>query len=167
MTAGRPVWCGIELVTQHVSCLRGTCAGLILLSNTAVMQRVGGQALVGGLDIHVCRNYFGSQLYSCELDLNSKDSTDKYGDLIPSRAVFIRAPAVLKVGEGVEVIASVRAKPHPSARKEVEEVMKTATEDYSVVVAVRQGNILGTAFHPELTNDTRWHKYVGELNCTR
>ena len=123
------------------------------------MQRTGGQALVGGLDVHVCRNYFGSQLYSCELDLNTAASSDKYSILTPSKAVFIRAPAVLKVGPGVEVIASVRAKPHPSARREVGEVLGSESEECEVVVAVQQGNILGTAFHPELTEDTRWHRY--------
>ena len=122
------------------------------------MQRTGGQALVGGLDVHVCRNYFGSQLYSCELDLSTKTSADKFSELMPSKAVFIRAPAVLKVGPSVEVIASVRARPHPSARREVTEVMNTNSDECEVVVAVQQGNILGTAFHPELTEDVRWHR---------
>ena len=122
------------------------------------MQRTGGQALVGGLDVHVCRNYFGSQLYSCELDLSKTSTSDKFSELIPSKAVFIRAPAVLRVGPSVEVIASVKAKPHPSARQEVAEVLGTEGEECEVAVAVQQGNILGTAFHPELTPDTRWHR---------
>ena len=95
---------------------------MVLLSNHAVMQQAGGQALIGGLDALVCRNYFGSQVHSCELTLqpqahshsqqakrDSEASPDlkergggeagqgKYAALVPYNAVFIRAPAILKV----------------------------------------------------------------------
>eukprot|EP01033_Poteriospumella_lacustris_P019333 gene19333-13981_t len=158
---GRPIW--------------GTCAGMILLSNHAVKQKEGGQALLGGLDVQVCRNFFGSQLYSDALDIKmeiedallSNDSSD------PIRGVFIRAPAILTAGEGVEVIASLEAKPHVSATAEVLKVVAssdgkiemTADGKVRVIVAVQQGNILATAFHPELTPDLRWHqKFVAMVD---
>jgi 5'-phosphate synthase pdxT subunit len=145
--AGKPIW--------------GTCAGMILLSDAAAMQQIGGQALIGGLDVRVCRNFFGSQIHSCEFVLDASLADGKYKDLFPCSAVFIRAPAILQVGEGVDVIATVRAKPHPSARKEVLSSMNLPEDsdaDLSVTVAVQQGNILATAFHPELTIDVRWHR---------
>jgi pyridoxal 5'-phosphate synthase pdxT subunit len=142
---------------------RGTCAGMILLSDHAVKQREGGQSLIGGLDVQICRNYFGSQVQSCELLLD--ECADKYKELYPCNAVFIRAPAILSAASSVEVIATVKACPHISVRKEVYSVLhpeETApegkTDALTVIVAVRQGNILATAFHPELTADTRWHK---------
>ena len=110
------------------------------------------------------------QLYSDALDIKmeiedallSNDSSD------PIRGVFIRAPAILTAGEGVEVIASLEAKPHVSATAEVLKVVAssdgkiemTADGKVRVIVAVQQGNILATAFHPELTPDLRWHQYV-------
>lgn len=86
----------------------------------------------------------------------------------PICGVFIRAPAILTAGEGVEVIASLVAKPHVSATTEVMKVVASSdgkldmTTDgkVRVIVAVQQGNILATAFHPELTPDLRWHQYV-------
>ncbi|KAJ1462616.1 class I glutamine amidotransferase-like protein [Pelagophyceae sp. CCMP2097] len=126
----------------------GTCAGMILLANDALGQRIGGQPLVGGLDITVCRNYFGAQVSSFEVPLTVDDE--------PFQAVFIRAPAVLKLGPNVEALATLTAPPCTKARGEVVAFLKTETTPV-VAVAVRQGSILATAFHPELTMDLRWH----------
>jgi pyridoxal 5'-phosphate synthase pdxT subunit len=175
----------------------GTCAGMILLSDHAIKQARGGQSLVGGLDVRVCRNFFGSQVYSCSVDISLNDSTtaamaaasDNSSAKCP--AVFIRAPAILSAGPEVNVLASMVAKPHTSARADVLQLIETAKESdsqsssidaamkdktrvatiiestdkegnndssFEVFVAVRQGNILATAFHPELTEDPRWHQ---------
>lgn len=165
---GRPIW--------------GTCAGMILLSDHAIKQREGGQALVGGLDVHVCRNFFGSQIQSSEYELSASflSSKEQFGDVGDTglfTAVFIRAPAILKAGPAVAVLATIRATPHESVRAEIAEVLGSMTDKRTkelegsrkytdgeaakleVIVAVRQGNILATAFHPELTNDVRWHVY--------
>jgi pyridoxal 5'-phosphate synthase pdxT subunit len=98
----------------------GTCAGMILLSREHL----------GLLDVTTRRNAFGRQLQSFETELEIDGATMK--------AVFIRAPWVEDVGEGVEVLAEVDG--HP--------------------VAVRQDNILAVAFHPELTDDARLHEWV-------
>uniref|UniRef100_A0A7S2RJG7 glutaminase n=1 Tax=Rhizochromulina marina TaxID=1034831 RepID=A0A7S2RJG7_9STRA len=174
--SGKPVW--------------GTCAGLILLSNTALFQKEGGQALVGGLDIEVCRNFFGSQVESCEMDMEVGVLEDFSAGMDDKghRAVFIRAPAILQVAEGVDVLARVKAKPCstalasmqasnsvPDEFKPAVKKRKTSsdlsaaqefglgvavdTEPWDVIVAVQKGTILGTAFHPEFTSDQRWHKH--------
>ncbi|CAM9502178.1 unnamed protein product [Chrysoparadoxa australica] len=155
---GRPVW--------------GTCAGMILLSSKALMTKQGGQSLVGGMDVEVCRNYFGSQISSFEQNLDMSGICPK--DLQPYPAVFIRAPAILWVEDPcIEVLAAVRAKPCSKAVRQMKEVtdpvmaekLKTFIDradeksDPEVVVAARKGSILATAFHPELTNDIRWHRY--------
>jgi 5'-phosphate synthase pdxT subunit len=120
--------------------LWGTCAGMVLLS-----REVGGldQPLIGVLDIVVRRNAFGRQVDSFEVDLvvPALETCGSQGDR-PFRGVFIRAPVVEAVGKGVEVLAML--------------------ED-GVAVAVRQGNCLATAFHPELTDDTRFHRYFVEM----
>lgn len=110
----------------------GTCAGLIMLSNT-VLDAIDGQQSLGGLDIDVRRNAFGSQTSSFEVDLD----IPAVGD-VPMHAVFIRAPVVERVGDDVTIVS--------------------ALED-GRVVAVEQGNLLGTSFHPEMTGDTRFHEY--------
>jgi 5'-phosphate synthase pdxT subunit len=107
----------------------GTCAGMILLAREVTD---GEQPLLGVLDIVVERNAFGRQNESFEEELEIEGWEE------PFRAVFIRAPWVAKVGEGVEVLASV--------------------EDHPVMV--RQGRILATAFHPELTADRRLHQML-------
>eukprot|EP01031_Cornospumella_fuschlensis_P030275 gene30275-36584_t len=149
----------------------GTCAGMILLSDHAIKQKEGGQALIGGLDVTVCRNYFGSQLYSREMqiavDPSVFSSCASEVDMSQAfNAVFIRAPAILKTGPSVEVLATLSAKPHTSALAEVLATLspdpssedRSPNGEFQVIVAVRQGNILATAFHPELTSDLRWHK---------
>jgi 5'-phosphate synthase pdxT subunit len=113
----------------------GSCAGMILLA-TEVLDGRPDQEQLGGLDVVVRRNAFGRQVDSFETDLTIAGIG---GD--PVRAVFIRAPWVEKTGADVEVLASVPdpvgGAPHP--------------------VAVRQGSVLATAFHPELTGDVRVH----------
>ena len=113
----------------------GTCAGMILLADHAVGQKQGGQPLIGGLDVTVNRNYFGRQNQSFEVLLEAPALGD-----VPFRAVFIRAPAILETGPAVQVLAEAPG------------------HDEQVIVAVRQGPILATAFHPELTDDARWHR---------
>jgi 5'-phosphate synthase pdxT subunit len=105
----------------------GTCAGMILLADEVVDGRPD-QQLLGGLDMTVRRNAFGSQVDSFESDLELAGLGTVHG-------VFIRAPWVERVGADVEVLASVDG--HP--------------------VAVRQGSLLATSFHPELTDDVRVH----------
>ena len=112
----------------------GSCAGMILLANEILDAKVG-QKTFGGLNITVRRNAFGRQVDSFESDISFKDGSS---DLI--RAVFIRAPWVEKVGEDVEVLATVDT--HP--------------------VAVRSKTLLATSFHPELTADHRIHRYFIE-----
>ncbi len=115
----------------------GTCAGLILLSKYGDEQvEKTGTKLLSLLDARVKRNAFGRQRESFQVRLNVKH----IGEF---DAVFIRAPAIVEVGKGVEVLAEF--------------------EEY--VVAVREGNVMGLAFHPELTDDTRIHEYflsIGE-----
>jgi 5'-phosphate synthase pdxT subunit len=122
----------------------GSCAGMILLAAEVIDGRPDQQQL-GGLDAVVRRNAFGRQVDSFECDL---DVTDVAGG--PMRAVFIRAPWVEKVGEQVEVLAMV---PH---RRE-------SGEAAGRIVAVRQGMVLATAFHPELTGDGRVHRLFCDM----
>ena len=107
----------------------GTCAGMIMLADR-IEGGTHDQETLGGLDITVRRNAFGRQVDSFEEDLAFA------GLEAPVHAVFIRAPWVERVGEGVEVLA--RASGH--------------------IVAVRQGGVLATSFHPEMTGDRRVHK---------
>lgn len=118
----------------------GSCAGMILLADR-VVDAVPGQLTLGGLDITVRRNAFGRQVESFEQDL-SVDGVD--GE--PVRAVFIRAPWVEEAGDDVLVLATVG--PGPAEGR---------------IVAVRQGNLLATAFHPEITGDTRVHRLFVEM----
>jgi len=110
----------------------GTCAGLIMLADT-VLDAIDGQQTLGGFDLVVRRNAFGSQLDSFETDLDIPVLGDP-----PVHAVFIRAPVVEGVGEKASALASLAD---------------------GRVVAVEQGNLLGTSFHPEMTGDTRFHQY--------
>jgi len=121
-----------ERVTAGLPVL-GTCAGMILLADR-VEDGVEGQETVGGLDITVRRNAFGRQVDSFEEDLQVT------GVAGPVHAVFIRAPWVEQVGDGVEVLARVEA--GPAAGR---------------IVAVRQGALMATSFHPEVGGDSRIH----------
>jgi len=112
----------------------GTCAGMILLADR-VLDGAPGQETVGGLRATVRRNAFGRQVHSFEGPL------DVAGLETPLRAVFIRAPWVEEVGVGVEVLARVAE--GPAAGR---------------IVAVRQGSLLATSFHPEVGEDRRLHQ---------
>jgi len=116
--------------------LWGTCAGAIFLSNDARRQ----QSLLNVMDITVERNAFGRQVDSFETELSvpALEDPDR-----PYRAIFIRAPIIERIGEGVEVIARL-----PEER-----------ESGDRIVAARQGHLLATSFHPELTGDERFHRY--------
>ena len=121
----------------------GSCAGLIMLANEIEDGR-DDQETIGGLDIVARRNAFGRQVDSFEVDLH-----------IPAigepafRAVFIRAPLVKSVGESVDVLATIPA--------------RTFSDNDERIVAVRQGNLLATSFHPEITSDLRIHEYFLEM----
>lgn len=119
----------------------GSCAGLILLADH-VLDRAAGQHGFGGLDISVRRNAFGRQVESFETDL---DFTEIEGG--PVHAVFIRAPWVEEVGKDVRVLAAVTPAGTTSAK----------------AVAVQQGSLLATAFHPEVTHDLRVHRHFLRL----
>lgn len=112
----------------------GTCAGMIMLADR-LEGGVAGQETFGGLDVVVRRNAFGRQVDSFEADL------DVAGLDSPYHAVFIRAPWVEKTGADVEVLATV-----------------AAGEAAGRVVAVRQGPVMATSFHPEMTGDDRIHR---------
>ncbi|MFJ9787544.1 pyridoxal 5'-phosphate synthase glutaminase subunit PdxT [Amycolatopsis sp. NPDC101161] len=121
----------------------GSCAGMILLARQTLDGRPDQQQL-GGLDVVVRRNAFGRQVDSFEADL---DFAGVDGEV---RAVFIRAPWVEKAGDGVEVLATVSGVPG-------------VDDDTARIVAVRQGAVLATAFHPELTPDVRVHRLFVDL----
>ncbi len=109
----------------------GTCAGMILL---AKRMADGDDPVLGLLDVTVARNAYGRQLESFEADV----AIPALGDP-PHHAVFIRAPVVEEAGPGVEVLAR---------------------DEHGRAVAVRQGRVLATAFHPELTADERVHRLL-------
>ncbi len=117
----------------------GTCAGMILLADH-IEQGIAGQETFGGLDVVVRRNAFGRQVDSFEADLDVAAFEQ------PFHALFIRAPWVEKVGADVEVVARV-----------------ASGEAMGRIVAVRQGHLLATSFHPEVTGDDRFHRMFVEL----
>jgi pyridoxal 5'-phosphate synthase pdxT subunit len=127
----------------------GSCAGMILLARQVLDGRPD-QRQLDGLDVVVRRNAFGRQVDSFEADLDFGHVSDG-----PMHAVFIRAPWVEKAGDGVEILARVPKTPH-------------AGQAADRIVAVRQGPVLATAFHPELTGDERVHRlFVGMVRATR
>jgi 5'-phosphate synthase pdxT subunit len=118
----------------------GSCAGMILLADR-ILDGPPDQETIGGLDVTVRRNAFGRQVDSFEEPVEIDDI-----DGGPFHAVFIRAPWVEEVGPGAEPLGLVAG--GPAAGK---------------VVAVRQGHLLATSFHPELTGDIRMHKYFCDM----
>ncbi len=145
--SGKPVW--------------GTCAGMILLA-----QDIGGlnQPLIGLMDIKVKRNAFGSQLDSFEADitvpafeqthLTGNGSTEVGSEATrPFRGVFIRAPYIEKVGPQAEELAHLEGQEAAKA-----DPLNNGYGGQEIIVAARQRNLLATAFHPELTNDPRFHQ---------
>jgi pyridoxal 5'-phosphate synthase pdxT subunit len=111
----------------------GTCAGMIMLADR-IERGIEGQETLGGLDVVVRRNAFGRQVDSFEAELHVNGLDESF------HAVFIRAPWVEKVGQDVEVVATVASGPAVGR-----------------IVAVRQANLLATSFHPEVSGDHRIH----------
>ncbi|KAF2114209.1 class I glutamine amidotransferase-like protein [Lophiotrema nucula] len=182
----------LEPLRDFVKVLRkptwGTCAGLILLAESANRTKKGGQELIGGLDVRVNRNHFGRQTesFQANLSLPFLRATAETGADQPYRCVFIRAPVVEKIlprhsgiqaeeaerdatvvapsktpvddlakrelGAEVEVMAKISTR--TPALQENQEHDHAGAED---IIAVRQGNVFGTSFHPELTEDPRIH----------
>mmetsp|Transcript_92524 Transcript_92524/g.178368 ORF Transcript_92524/g.178368 Transcript_92524/m.178368 type:complete len:280 (+) Transcript_92524:74-913(+) len=148
----RPVW--------------GTCAGCILLSDNVINQQAefGEEAAkrckygdpVGGLPVETCRNFFGRQAESFEASLiapalaQDEQNARRCEAFSNFPAVFIRAPAILRIGAGARVLARVH---HPKLTDEGEE---------GIAVAAESGQILVTCFHPELAQDSRIHRYFVE-----
>ncbi len=122
----------IRAFAQSGRPLWGTCAGMILMAKK-VVDGLPGQPFLKLMDITVRRNAFGRQVDSFEADLK----VAALGE-IPFHVVFIRAPFIEQIGKEVEISAQL--------------------ED-GTIVAARQGNLLVTAFHPELTSDDRFHRY--------
>lgn len=134
----------------------GTCAGAILLSQAVEGAKKGGQDLLGGMSITIARNGWGSQVESFEADL---DVPGLRNPDQPYTGIFIRAPVVLKLNpfpedSPIEVVARLSPNLLPAS---------LATPDHSdepkIFVALRQGSHFLTTFHPELTNDDRFHEY--------
>ena len=116
----------------------GSCAGMIMLADR-LADGVEGQLTYGGIDMTVRRNAFGRQVDSFERDITlAGDVTEG-----PFRAVFIRAPWVEQTGPGVSILGT--------------------EQGTGRIVAVRQGQLLATAFHPELTQDRRIHKLFADI----
>jgi len=112
----------------------GTCAGLVLLSKETD-NALAGQPLLASLDVRTRRNAFGPQRASFEADVRVPTLGAQ-----PYHAIFIRAPAIEWVGAGVETLGRLE-------------------DEQQTIVAVRQDNVLATAFHPEVTGDLRFHDY--------
>jgi 5'-phosphate synthase pdxT subunit len=117
----------------------GTCAGMIMLADR-IEGGTPDQETIGGLDVVVRRNAFGRQVDSFEADVDF-EPLDR-----PFHAVFIRAPWVEKVGQGVEVVARV-----------------ASGDAVGRIVAVRQANLFATSFHPEITGDHRIHELFVDM----
>lgn len=131
-----------ELIKSRISSglpTYGSCAGMIMVAKS-IKDPASEQETFGGINIEVERNAFGRQVDSFEEDLEFKGLTGP-----KFRAVFIRAPWVAKLGEGVDVLSEIDGH----------------------AVAVRQGKVLATSFHPELTSDNRIHRYFIEEMCNK
>lgn len=220
---GKNLWESLQEFSQQKPTW-GTCAGMILLAEKCVGTSAvitDGQSLIGGIDITVCRNYFGSQVSSFEMATPAPPGIGSSTTSFPG--IFIRAPAILSGGPDVEVLGKVVATPCRQAAVTLIElekkiaagenvvkmgvvdamdrtspgnyivVVKPAAEDSStteekkdltpeeqsmtivlpgasdgtnareVICAARKGNLLCTAFHPELTDDYRWHEYFVKM----
>ncbi|KAB8291609.1 hypothetical protein EYC80_006409 [Monilinia laxa] len=178
-----------DFVKVHRRPTWGTCAGLILLSESANRTKAGGQELIGGLDVRVNRNHFGRQVESFSADLNlpflSSLSSNSESSPSPFPAIFIRAPIVEQLlaspqtsttsssptvtaptipntttlpNTPVEILATLPGRTSsivdPTAKAKLNVDAETGD-----IVAVRQANVFGTSFHPELTGDARIHAW--------
>ena len=126
----------------------GSCAGMILLADR-IEGGIHGQQTIGGMDMTVRRNAFGRQVDSFEADV----LVDQIGDG-PFRTVFIRAPWVEEVGQGVQVLSRIPA---------VDTGGRAVAVGAGKIVAARTHNMLATAFHPEITGDTRIHQMFVQM----
>jgi 5'-phosphate synthase pdxT subunit len=171
----------------------GTCAGLILLAESANRTKKGGQELIGGLDVRVNRNHFGRQIESFQANLDlpflsNANGKDFDNSVEPFKAIFIRAPIVEKLlpnvaGEQKEqatmdetIVAPSRSMdetlkkvinlgeveimgilPGRAAALKNDETKQKLDAEAGDIIAVRQANVFGTSFHPELTGDARIH----------
>ena len=127
----------ITRVLQEGLPVMGTCAGMIVLAKKSYDKVVGNkkQLLLGALDIEVERNSFGRQHESFESNLDISGIGNDY------KGIFIRAPTVISIGPHVQILSKFDGK----------------------IVAVKQDNIIGTSFHPELSGDYRMHRFFIEL----
>ena len=124
----------IEGMARQGKVIWGTCAGMIMMAQEITE---GDPVPLGLMDIGVLRNAFGRQVDSFEQDLQVA-----VFDPVPFHGVFIRAPVIIRVGQGVKVLSTL-----PDGTP----------------VAVQEDNLLATAFHPELTNDQRFHQHFLDL----
>ena len=129
----------IEGMARQGKVIWGTCAGMIMMAHEITE---GDPVPLGLMDIGVLRNAFGRQVESFEEDLQ----VAVFGS-VPFHGVFIRAPAIIRVGQGVTVLSTLPDAALADGRP----------------VAVQQGRLLATAFHPELTNDLRFHQHFLDL----
>jgi pyridoxal 5'-phosphate synthase pdxT subunit len=127
----------IKRMLQEGLPVMGTCAGMIVLAKKAYDKVIGNknQLLLGALDIEVERNSFGRQYESFESELDISGIGNNY------KGVFIRAPAVISIGPQVQILSKFDGK----------------------IIAVKQNNIIGTSFHPELSDDYRLHRFFIDL----
>lgn len=127
----------ITRVLQEGLPVMGTCAGMIVLAKKAYDKVIGNknQLLLGALDIEIERNSFGRQYESFESELDISGIGNNY------KGVFIRAPAVISIGPQVQILSKFDGK----------------------IIAVKQNNIIGTSFHPELSDDYRLHRFFIDL----
>lgn len=127
----------ITRVLQEGLPVMGTCAGMIVLAKKAYDKVIGNknQLLLGALDIEIERNSFGRQYDSFESELDITGIGSNY------KGIFIRAPTVISIGPNVQILSKFDGK----------------------IVAVKQDNIIGTSFHPELSDDYRMHRFFIDL----
>jgi pyridoxal 5'-phosphate synthase pdxT subunit len=127
----------IRRMLQEGRPVMGTCAGMIVLAKKAYDKVIGNknQLLLGALDIEIERNSFGRQYESFESELDISGIGNNY------KGVFIRAPTVISIGPQVQILSKFDAK----------------------IIAVKQNNIIGTSFHPELSDDYRLHRFFIDL----
>ncbi|QSZ29456.1 hypothetical protein DSL72_003970 [Monilinia vaccinii-corymbosi] len=187
-----------DFVKLHRRPTWGTCAGLILLSESANRTKAGGQELIGGLDVRVNRNHFGRQVESFSADLNlpflsspEKEEHPQGKRPIPFPAIFIRAPIVEKLlaphspndiqtspstlesnttitapsispslpNVPVEILATLPGRTASLSHSTTNPNLPNLNPETGDIVAVRQANVFGTSFHPELTGDARIHAW--------
>jgi pyridoxal 5'-phosphate synthase pdxT subunit len=135
----------------------GTCAGLVLLAREVLDGRPDQRSL-GAVDAVVRRNGFGRQVASFETEL-------RFGEGPPLPAIFIRAPYVVEVGSAVDVLATVRHRTRgPIAGTDADAAADADAASASESPALlRQGKVLASCFHPELTGDRRVHRLFAEM----